>query len=240
SHVHQAGHPYPESPQRFDHWEQVLCKEEYQTGRHYWEVWLTGSQYWRIGVTGIGLARHGLSPQVALGRNAGSWCLRRSREQLSVWHNGVSVSISSLSGPLERLGIWLDLDEPELTFWDARIHVPLYSFRPLKPGHIPQADIKLQKLADRHPAISRRSSLDSPQGIDISSTGLEVDSSTSKHKKENSKAAGRFVGQTLSDFLPLAPAVRMSCYYSTTRLMIVRLPEPGLGSTGEQADAEGV
>ena len=157
------------------------------------------------------------------------------------FHNlGVSISISSLSGPLERLGIWLELDEPELTFWDARIHVPLYSFRPLKPGHIPQADTKLQKLADRHPAISRRSSLDSPQGINTASSGLDVDSSTSKHKKENSKAAGRFVGQTLSDFLPLAPAVRMSCYYSTTRLMIVRLPEPGLGSTGEQADAEGI
>uniref|UniRef100_UPI00358E0CB6 tripartite motif-containing protein 16-like isoform X3 n=1 Tax=Myxine glutinosa TaxID=7769 RepID=UPI00358E0CB6 len=233
-------HPYPESPQRFDHWEQVLCKEEYHTGRHYWEVWVTGSQYWRIGVTGIGLARHGLSPQVALGRNAGSWCLRRSRERLSIWHNGVSVPISSLSGPLERIGIWLDLDEPELTFWDARLHVPLYSFRPLKPGHIPQADSRLQKLADRNAAIRRLSSMDSLQGIDASSTGSQVDSTPAEDKKENSKAAGRFVGQTLSEFLPLAPAVRMSCYYATTRLMIARLPEPGLGNTSEQADAEGI
>ena len=47
---------YPDHPERFDHWPQVLCRESL-TGRCYWEV--EGEGGVAIGVTYRGITRKG-------------------------------------------------------------------------------------------------------------------------------------------------------------------------------------
>uniref|UniRef100_A0A3B3RZB1 B30.2/SPRY domain-containing protein n=1 Tax=Paramormyrops kingsleyae TaxID=1676925 RepID=A0A3B3RZB1_9TELE len=51
--------PYPDHPERFDCWPQVLCRESL-TGRCYWEAEWSGGGAW-IGVTYKGISRKGWS-----------------------------------------------------------------------------------------------------------------------------------------------------------------------------------
>ncbi|KAK0130748.1 NLR family CARD domain-containing protein 3 [Merluccius polli] len=63
---------YPNHPERFDYWSQVLCREGL-TGRCYWEVERRGEVY--IGVTYRGITRRGGGCDRQLGGNKKSWCL---------------------------------------------------------------------------------------------------------------------------------------------------------------------
>ncbi|XP_048859994.1 NACHT, LRR and PYD domains-containing protein 12-like [Brienomyrus brachyistius] len=72
THVGGAEQPYPDHPERFDHWPQVLCKESL-TGRCYWEAEWDGDGA-RIGVTYKGIRRKG-EWDCLLGDNDKSWCL---------------------------------------------------------------------------------------------------------------------------------------------------------------------
>ncbi|XP_030256782.1 neoverrucotoxin subunit beta-like [Sparus aurata] len=64
---------YPDHPQRFDYWHQVLCREGL-TGRHYWEV---EGCMWDVvgGVCYRGMSRKGRGGHSMLGGNKLSWGL---------------------------------------------------------------------------------------------------------------------------------------------------------------------
>ncbi|KAG2458708.1 STXB protein, partial [Polypterus senegalus] len=77
---------YPDHPDRFDYWEQVLCREAL-TGTHsYWEVECTGD-WILIGVAYKGLSRKGRDRECNLGINDKSWSLLGSDSQYAVRHN---------------------------------------------------------------------------------------------------------------------------------------------------------
>ena len=63
---------YPDHPERFDSWYQVLCREGL-TGRCYWEVERRGCV--AIGVTYRGITRRGRGGDSWLGGNNKSWSL---------------------------------------------------------------------------------------------------------------------------------------------------------------------
>ena len=63
---------HPDHPERFDRWEQVLCREGL-TGRCYWEVEWRG--HVAIGVTYRGITRRGAGVDSLLGYNNKSWSL---------------------------------------------------------------------------------------------------------------------------------------------------------------------
>ncbi|XP_056250398.1 protein NLRC3-like isoform X2 [Seriola aureovittata] len=132
--------PYPDHPDRFDHWPQLLCTTGL-TGRCYWEVEWIGDVY--ISVSYRGIRRRGKRNDCVFGRNNQSFSLYCSDEHgYSVWHNNVQTSIpSSSSSVSNRVAVYVDCPAGTLSFYrvssDSLIH--LYTFNttftePLYPG----------------------------------------------------------------------------------------------------------
>ncbi|XP_044063211.1 stonustoxin subunit beta-like [Siniperca chuatsi] len=104
--------PYPDDPERFDYWKQLLCTDGL-TGRCYWEVEWTGKVY--IAVTYRGIRRRGESDDCCLGSNDQSWSLSCSGAGYSGLHSKRSVSISI--PPSNRVGVYLDWPAGTLSFY---------------------------------------------------------------------------------------------------------------------------
>ncbi|XP_070705926.1 NACHT, LRR and PYD domains-containing protein 3-like [Pempheris klunzingeri] len=129
--------PYPDHPERFEDWEQLLCREGL-TGRCYWEVeWRGGVD---VAVSYRGIKRRGNTKDCWFGLNDQSWSLSCSGLGYSVRHNNKKTTITSsfLSG---TVAVYLDCPAGSLSFYrvssDSLIH--LHTFRttstePLYPG----------------------------------------------------------------------------------------------------------
>ncbi|XP_040904408.1 protein NLRC3-like, partial [Toxotes jaculatrix] len=134
---------YPDHPDRFDPWPQLLCSNGL-TGRCYWEVeWRGGRVY--ISVSYRGIRRKGDRENCVFGENDQSWSLICDG-RYSVWHNNrvtpvSSSSSSSSSSVYDRVAVYVDCPAGSLSFYrvssDSLIH--LYTFNttfnePLYPG----------------------------------------------------------------------------------------------------------
>ena len=86
--------PYPDHPDRFDHYCHLLCREGL-TGRCYWEVEWEGMVH--VAVTYRGIRRSGTSINSKFGAKDGSWSLSCCDGGYSVWNNSKETSISSPS-----------------------------------------------------------------------------------------------------------------------------------------------
>ena len=120
--------PYPDHPERFDYWCQLMCREAL-TGRCYWEVeWRGGVN---ISVTYRGIRRRGRRADSLFGWNDQSWSLICSDGGYSVWHNKRETHISSSSSSSGRVAVYLDLPAGSLSFYrvssDTLTH--LHTFR---------------------------------------------------------------------------------------------------------------
>ncbi|KAK0145857.1 Tripartite motif-containing protein 47 [Merluccius polli] len=106
---------YPDHPERFDSWEQVLCREGL-TGRCYWEVEWRG--WVDIGVTYRGIRRRGPGVDSRLGRNKKSWCLECDYEEgYSACYNGSTTDIPLPPSGSTRVGVYLDRPAGSLSFY---------------------------------------------------------------------------------------------------------------------------
>ncbi|XP_071028975.1 NLR family CARD domain-containing protein 3-like [Oncorhynchus clarkii lewisi] len=130
-------HPYPDHPERFEDWYQVLCREGL-TGRCYWEVERSGSGA-DIGVTYKGISRRGEDDDSRIGYNDKSWSLFCSDNRYTARHNNIHIDVPSSSS--HRVGVYLDWPAGTLSFYrvssDTLTH--LYTFtstftEPLYPG----------------------------------------------------------------------------------------------------------
>ncbi|XP_073348679.1 protein NLRC3-like [Pagrus major] len=132
--------PYPDHPERFDPWPQLLCRTGL-TGRCYWEVEWKGEV--DIAVTYRGIRRRGFSKDCLFGGNDHSWSLKCSDgDGYSVWYNNrqtvLPLSSSSSSG---RVAVYVDCPAGTLCFYkissDSRIHLHTFNTtftEPLYPG----------------------------------------------------------------------------------------------------------
>ncbi|XP_061085277.1 NLR family CARD domain-containing protein 3-like isoform X11 [Conger conger] len=97
--------PYPDLPERFESWEQVLCRESV-CKRCYWEAECSvserGGVY--IAVTYKGISRKGRGEDCAFGWNKNSWSLRCYKHSYSVWHNKNRTDLPDPS-PYHRAGV---------------------------------------------------------------------------------------------------------------------------------------
>lgn len=113
---------YPNLPQRFDHFCQVLCREGL-TGRCYWEVeWSAGhSEDVAVGVSYKGIFRKGQGALCRLGWNVMSWCLghRWSPPAATLYaeHNNQCHYFSLPSTGCNRLGVYLDWPGGSLSYY---------------------------------------------------------------------------------------------------------------------------
>ncbi|XP_051783865.1 tripartite motif-containing protein 16-like isoform X11 [Erpetoichthys calabaricus] len=128
---------YPDHPDRFDHWCQVLCREALTGTRCYWEVECSGD-FMNIGAAYKGLSRKRVGRECILGYNDKSWCLLCSDSQYSVHHNNKRTVISAPYSP--RIGVYLDWPAGSLSFYSVSHTMTLLhrfntSFtEPLYPG----------------------------------------------------------------------------------------------------------
>ncbi|CAL8262542.1 unnamed protein product [Boreogadus saida] len=105
---------YPDHPERFDSWDQVLCQEAL-TGRCYWEVERKGGFY--IGVTYRGVTRRGRGGDSLLGLNNKSWRLECHDGVYSAWYNDSRTAIHLPPPGSTRVGVYLDRPAGTLSFY---------------------------------------------------------------------------------------------------------------------------
>ncbi|XP_061571034.1 protein NLRC3-like isoform X1 [Cololabis saira] len=110
---------YPDHPDRFDYWEQLLCREVL-TGRCYWEVQWSGAV--SVSVSYRRISRRGGSGDCRFGRNDHSWSLDcYSGDQYHVWHNNRETTTTS-SSPCPRSGraaVYVDVPAGTLSFYEV-------------------------------------------------------------------------------------------------------------------------
>ncbi|KAK0141471.1 NLR family CARD domain-containing protein 3 [Merluccius polli] len=105
---------YPDHPERFDYWSQVLCREGL-TGRCYWEVERRGGV--GIGVTYRGITRRGEGYDSRLGWNNKSWSLYCTDDGYSACYNGSITSIPLRPSGSTRVGVCVDRPAGSLSFY---------------------------------------------------------------------------------------------------------------------------
>ncbi|KAI3352987.1 hypothetical protein L3Q82_019564 [Scortum barcoo] len=96
---------YPDHPDRFDGFSQVLCKEPLTGFRFYWEAEWSGE--FSIGVAYKGISRKGKNSHSLLGYNDKSWSLLCSDSGYSAWHNKTDRDLPN-APRATRLGVYLD------------------------------------------------------------------------------------------------------------------------------------
>ncbi|XP_070711583.1 NLR family CARD domain-containing protein 3-like [Pempheris klunzingeri] len=115
--------PYPDNPERFSHWRQLLC-ETGLTCRCYWEVERKGEVH--IAVAYKGIRRKGDSDHCLLGSSDQSWSLKCSDYGHSVFHNNKRAAVHHHSGS-DTVGVYLDWSAGTLSFYkvscDTLIHL---------------------------------------------------------------------------------------------------------------------
>ncbi|XP_060903295.1 NACHT, LRR and PYD domains-containing protein 3-like isoform X2 [Labrus mixtus] len=140
THVEEELQSYPDHPDRFEYYPQLLCRTGL-TGRCYWEVEWRGKV--SVSVSYRGIRRRGKSYECLFGFYDQSWSLMCSDGGYSVWHNDVvtKISSSSSSSVSNRVAVYVDCPAGSLSFYrvssDTPIH--LYTFNttftePLYPG----------------------------------------------------------------------------------------------------------
>ncbi|ROL42382.1 Stonustoxin subunit beta [Anabarilius grahami] len=108
--------PYPDHPERFDEYPQVLCGESL-TGRCYWEAeW---SRCAVISVTYKGISRKGERHDCMFGLNDKSWSLNCSDKRFTVHHNKNRTVISAIRLSSKRVGVYVDVSAGILSFYSV-------------------------------------------------------------------------------------------------------------------------
>ncbi|KAK9978159.1 hypothetical protein ABG768_019925 [Culter alburnus] len=128
--------PYPDHPDRFDQWRQVLCRESV-CGRCYWEIEWSGRVF--ISVSYKSISRKGSGNECGFGYNDQSWMLDCSSSSYSFWHNKIKtvLPVKSISS---RIGVFVDHSAGTLSFYSVSdtmslIHTVQTTFtQPLYPG----------------------------------------------------------------------------------------------------------
>ncbi|XP_057191045.1 tripartite motif-containing protein 16-like [Triplophysa rosa] len=125
---------YPDHPDRFDNYRQVLCRESV-CGRCYWEVeWSGGVD---ISVSYKSISRKGY--ECSFGRNDQSWSFCCTDSSCSFWHNNFETKVPVVSRS-SRIGVYVDHSAGTLSFYSIsdtmtlihRVHTTFT--QPLYPG----------------------------------------------------------------------------------------------------------
>uniref|UniRef100_A0A672PUP2 Protein NLRC3-like n=1 Tax=Sinocyclocheilus grahami TaxID=75366 RepID=A0A672PUP2_SINGR len=107
---------YPDHPDRFDFFPQVVCRESL-SGRCYWEVEWSG---WRGAVISVAhkeMSRKGGREDCRFGFNEKSWSLDCSDDIFTVWHNKLSTDVPVPYS--KRVGVYLDWQDGTLSFYSV-------------------------------------------------------------------------------------------------------------------------
>ncbi|XP_052435155.1 tripartite motif-containing protein 16 [Carassius gibelio] len=140
---------YPDHPDRFVYYAQVLCRESV-CGRCYWELEWSGNYGVRISVSYKSISRKGRGNECLFGSNDQSWSLICSPSTYIFIHNKIETDlpVESIS---RRIGVFVDHSAGTLSFYSVSdtmslIHTVQTTFtQPLYPGFwvLPGSSVKL-------------------------------------------------------------------------------------------------
>ncbi|XP_052409498.1 NACHT, LRR and PYD domains-containing protein 3 [Carassius gibelio] len=117
--------PYPDHPERFDVWEQLLCRESV-CGRCYWEIEWSG-RVW-ISVSYKSINRKGQGNGCLFGSNDQSWSLYCSSARYTFMHNNIETDLPVK--PKSRIkGVYDDIFTTEVFDENGKIGVYVDSSR---------------------------------------------------------------------------------------------------------------
>ncbi|XP_043114768.1 finTRIM family, member 86 [Puntigrus tetrazona] len=105
---------YPDHPERFMFWRQVMCVEQLAGSPYYWEVEWTGQRV-TIGVAYKDMNRSASDDSARLGHNTQSWSLYWSGKAFSMWHDGKETAL--VAPKAKRIGVYLDQQTGVLAFY---------------------------------------------------------------------------------------------------------------------------
>ncbi|XP_051964898.1 tripartite motif-containing protein 65-like isoform X2 [Xyrauchen texanus] len=139
---------YPDHPDRFTVYAQVLCRESVN-GRCYWEVeWSHGVD---ISVSYKSISRNGYSNDCGFGYNNQSWTLTCSESSFSFWHNREELKLPVVPCS-SRIGVYVDHSTGILSYYRISdimtlIHRVQTTFtQPLYPGFVLYSKSKVTLL----------------------------------------------------------------------------------------------
>ncbi|MGH0149669.1 UNVERIFIED_CONTAM: hypothetical protein FKN15_015788 [Acipenser sinensis] len=113
----------PDNPERFDGRRCVLGREGFTSGRHYWQVQVGGNTDWRLGVSRKSAPRKGkfsMTPQ------QGYWTVEWSGYVFTALTD--PQTILPLSLEIQKLGVYLDYEEGQLSFYNVETRSHIYTF----------------------------------------------------------------------------------------------------------------
>uniref|UniRef100_A0A674E108 B30.2/SPRY domain-containing protein n=1 Tax=Salmo trutta TaxID=8032 RepID=A0A674E108_SALTR len=116
-------HSYPDTPERFEYWRQVMTSESLYLGRHYFEAELSGEGV-HVGLTYKSIDRKGVQRGSCITGNYFSWSLGREGQSFSTWHADMEAVVEATSS-LSFYGV-TDVAMTLLYRYKAEFMEPLY------------------------------------------------------------------------------------------------------------------
>ncbi|XP_067403800.1 tripartite motif-containing protein 16 [Emydura macquarii macquarii] len=107
-------HCYPDHPERFEHWRQVLSDKSLYMGRYYFEVEITGAGIF-IGMTYKSIDRKGSESNSCISGNNFSWSIKWNGKGFSAWHSDVETPLKT--DTFSRIGVYLNYPKGTLSFY---------------------------------------------------------------------------------------------------------------------------
>ncbi|XP_062864595.1 tripartite motif-containing protein 16-like isoform X1 [Trichomycterus rosablanca] len=108
---------YPDHPDRFNYYWQVVCRESV-SGRCYWEFEWSGDDGVCIAVSYKSISRKGRGVKCVFGGNDQSWRLDCSPSRFLFWHNNTMTKIPIMPSS-SRIGVYVDYEAGTLSFYSV-------------------------------------------------------------------------------------------------------------------------
>ncbi|XP_022612375.1 zinc-binding protein A33-like [Seriola dumerili] len=112
------------NPRRFHYYYCVLSHQRFTSGRHYWEVEVGHKTAWRLGVAQEDVPR---GEMAATGTSSGLWTLALKGGTVLACTDPKPTKVK-VSVHLVRIGVFLDCDKEEVSFYNAVTMAPIYTF----------------------------------------------------------------------------------------------------------------
>lgn len=109
----------PDLPERFSFLLSVLASQGFTSGRHYWEIDVSSNTAWDVGAAKSSVTRKAIPEN-------GVWAVGLWDKEYSAFTNP-RTSLSLAANP-RRLGIYLDYEEGQISFYNAITMDHIYTF----------------------------------------------------------------------------------------------------------------
>ncbi|MGH0179530.1 UNVERIFIED_CONTAM: hypothetical protein FKN15_001607 [Acipenser sinensis] len=117
----------PHNPERFDAWPCVLGREGFTSGSRYWQVQVGGNTDWILGVSRESAERKGgfsMTPQQ--GYWTVEWDEDEDKDEFTAFTDPQTPLPLSLKP--QKLGVYLDYEEGQLSFYNVETRSHIYTF----------------------------------------------------------------------------------------------------------------